>query len=235
MAVPKGMDDPSSCERAELVICVPADWFGPDLSQLAGEGKAWPIEILKFAARFPHLYDSWLWIGHTLATEEPPEPFDPSTEFCAFAVGVPLGFPKEKWKMAAHDGRLVSFLTIIPLYSGELRFALDKGFNALLDLFDEAGVNELLDPTRPSLVPGKPPKRISHGRIHSPEKLESNSRQGVAGAGGGAQPARISHLPLESGRRQQSPPRHLSGRPRRLRPDGSGRADQDQEPRSTRP
>jgi hypothetical protein len=74
-------------------------------------------------------------------------------------VGVPLGFPKEKWKMAAHDGRLISFLSIIPLYSGELRFALDKGFNALLDLFDEAGVNELLDPTRPSLVPGKPPKR----------------------------------------------------------------------------
>jgi hypothetical protein len=159
MAVPKGMEDPSSCERAELVICVPEDWFGPDLGQLAREGKAWPIEVLKFAARFPHLYDSWLWIGHTLATEEPPEPFDPSTEFCAFAVGVPLGFPKEKWKMAAHDGRLISFLSIIPLYSGELRFALDKGFNALLDLFDEAGVNELLDPTRPSLVSGKPPKR----------------------------------------------------------------------------
>lgn len=160
MAVPKGMDDPSSCERAELVICLPEDWFGPDLEQLARDGKAWPIEILKFAARFPHLYHTWLWIGHTLATEQPPEPFDPATEFCAFAVAVPLGFPKEKWKMAAHDGRSISFLTIIPLYSEELQLALDKGFSALLDLFDEARVNELLDPTRPSLVPAAPPKRV---------------------------------------------------------------------------
>ena len=160
MAAPKGMDDPSSCERAELVICLPPDWFGSDLKQLKRDGKAWPIEVLKYAARFPHLYDSWLWIGHTLATEEPPEPFDPATEFCAFAVAVPLGWPKEKWKMAAHDGRSISFLTIIPLYSGELRFALDKGFSALLDLFDEARINELLDPTRPSLVPATPPKRV---------------------------------------------------------------------------
>jgi hypothetical protein len=159
MAAPKEMDDPSSCERAELIICLPSDWFGSDLKQLARDGKAWPIEILKFAARFPHLYDTWLWIGHTLATEEPPEPFDPHTEFCAFAVAVPLGWPKEKWKMTAHDGRLISFLTIIPLHSGELQLALDKGFTALLDLFDEARVNELLDPARPSLVPAKPPKR----------------------------------------------------------------------------
>jgi Suppressor of fused protein (SUFU) len=61
--------------------------------------------------------------------------------------------------MTAHDGRSISFLTIIPLYSGELQLALDKGFTALLDLFDEARVNELLDPARPSLVPAKPPKR----------------------------------------------------------------------------
>jgi hypothetical protein len=160
MAVPEGMDDPSSCERAELVICLPADWFGSDLKQLARDGKAWQIEILKFAARFPHLYDSWLWIGHSLATEEPPVPFDPRTEFCAFTVAVPLGWPKEKWKLTAHDGRSISFLTIIPLYADELKFTLDKGFNALLDLFDEARVNELLDPARPSVVPANPPKRV---------------------------------------------------------------------------
>jgi hypothetical protein len=159
MAVPKGLPDPSSYERAELVICLPPDWFGPDLKQLERDGKAWPIEILKFAARFPHLYHTWLWVGHTLATEEPAERFDPSTEFCAFAVAVPLGFPKEKWKMVAHDGRSISFLTIIPLYSGELQLALDKGFNALLRLLSEGHVNELLDPTRPSLVSATPPKR----------------------------------------------------------------------------
>ena len=153
MPVPKGMDDPSSCERAEFVICLPEDWFGRDPKQLAGDARAWPIEILIFAARFVHLHDTWLWLGHTLTTADPPEPFDPTTEFCALAVAFPVRWPEEKWTMTAHDGQSINFLTIIPLYSAELQLALDKGFAALLDLFDEGWVNELLDPARPSLVP----------------------------------------------------------------------------------
>ncbi len=58
--------------------------------------------------------------------------------------------------MTAHDGRLINFLTIIPLYADELQFALDKGFNALLDMFEEEYVTELLDPSRPSVVPTSP-------------------------------------------------------------------------------
>jgi hypothetical protein len=153
MPVREGMKDPSSCERAEFVICLPEDWFGADPKRLADDGKAWPIEILKFAARFPHLHDTWLWLGHTLTTADPPEPFDPAGQFCALALAFPVRWPEEKWEMTAHDGRLISFLTIIPLYSAELQLALDKGFSALLDLFDEGWVTELLDPARPSLVP----------------------------------------------------------------------------------
>jgi hypothetical protein len=160
MAVPQGLDDPSSCERAELVICLPPDWFGPGLNQLARDGRFWPVEILRFAARFPHLYNTWVWIGHTLSTEEPPERFDPGTEFCAFTIAAPLRWPAEKWKMVAHDGRSISFLTVIPLYRDELQFKLDNGTSRLLDLFDEARVNELLDPARPSVVPPPPPKRM---------------------------------------------------------------------------
>jgi hypothetical protein len=159
MAAPQGVPDAASCERAELVICLPLDWFGPDLDKLARDGKAWPIEILKYAARFPHLYDTWLWIGHSLATAEPPEPFNPSTEFCAFFVAVPLGWPEEKWKLVAHDGQPISFLTIIPLYADELRYTLDNGRGPLFDRLDEARVNELLDPTRPSVVPAPPLKQ----------------------------------------------------------------------------
>jgi Suppressor of fused protein (SUFU) len=155
MAAPQG----ASCERAELLICLPPDWFGPDLDKLARDGKAWPIEILKYVARFPHLYDTWLWIGHTLATAEPPEPFNTGTQFCAFFVAVPLGWPEEKWKLIAHDGQPISFLTIIPLYADELRYARDNGRDALFDRLDEACVNELLDPTRSSLVPAPPLKQ----------------------------------------------------------------------------
>jgi hypothetical protein len=55
--------------------------------------------------------------------------------------------------------RAVDQLSHIPLYRDELQFKLDNGTGRLLDLFDEARVNELFDPTRPSVVPPTPPKR----------------------------------------------------------------------------
>jgi hypothetical protein len=162
MLVPEDIDDPSSCERAELVISLPAEWCGSgDPDQLEREGKWWPIKILKYAAHFPHLYKTWFWFGHTMAIEEKPEPLDDNTPFCAFFLAFPLGWPMESLKMIARDGRPISFLSVIPLYTDELQFKLDKGTDALLDLFDKARVNELLDPSRPSLVPAAPPKRVS--------------------------------------------------------------------------
>jgi hypothetical protein len=62
--------------------------------------------------------------------------------------------------MVARDGRPISFLSIIPLYTDELQFKLDKGTDALLGLFDKAGVNELLNPTRPSVVTTSPRRRM---------------------------------------------------------------------------
>jgi hypothetical protein len=159
MAVPPSMPDAASCERAELLICLPPDWFGPDIVKLARDGRIWPIEVLKFAARFPHLFDTWLWIGHSMSTEDPPERFAPNTQFCAYFIAVPLTLPNEKWKLIAHDGQPISFLTVIPLYADELRYTLDNGRGALFDRLDEARVNELLDPTRPSVVPAPPPKQ----------------------------------------------------------------------------
>jgi hypothetical protein len=41
---------------------------------------------------------------------------------------------------------------VIPLYAEEMRFKLDHGAEALCELLDEAGVNELLDPDRPAVV-----------------------------------------------------------------------------------
>lgn len=160
MLVPKDVDDPLSCERAEVIISLPAEWCGSgDPHQLEREGKWWPLKILKYAAHFPHLYKTWLWFGHTLAIEEEPEPLDDNTPFCAFFLAFPLGWPMESLKMVARDGRPISFLSVIPLYADELQFKLDKGTDALLDLLDKAGVNELLDPTRPSVVTTSPIRR----------------------------------------------------------------------------
>jgi Suppressor of fused protein (SUFU) len=57
------------------------------------------------------------------------------------------------------DERSRGGVTIIPLYADELSYILDNGRGALFDRLDEARVNELLDPTRPSVVPAPPPKQ----------------------------------------------------------------------------
>ena len=114
---------------------------------------------MSFAARFPHLFNTWLWNGHTLSTEEPGGSLG-NVDFCALAIEYPLRLPNEKLRMIAHDGRSISFFSIIPLYDDELQFKLDHGNDALLDLFDAMRVTELLDPTRPSVVPSNPPKRM---------------------------------------------------------------------------
>ena len=41
---------------------------------------------------------------------------------------------------------------MIPIYEDEMNYKLDKGLSALLEQFDQADVNELINPTRPSAL-----------------------------------------------------------------------------------
>ena len=49
------------------------------------------------------------------------------------------------------DGR-ISLLAVIPLHPAEIRLKLDQGTSALIEAFDRARINELVDPRRPSSV-----------------------------------------------------------------------------------
>ena len=79
-------------------------------------------------------------------------------------------------------------------------------------------------------TPSRNGTRTRHGRIHTAEKFQGHAR---ARPGRMRRPGRardrVPHLSLESRRRRQSAHRHLLRRPRRLRADGSRRADLDQE------
>jgi hypothetical protein len=71
MKVPEDAPDAEQMRFAEIVISLPKDWFTADEhgmigdDQLQDERKYWPVGLIKFLARLPHQYDTWLWLSHS--------------------------------------------------------------------------------------------------------------------------------------------------------------------------
>ena len=66
MSLPEEIADREDLKYAELYMLLPGDW---DLGKAGSNPKDlpyerfWPIQMLKFLARFPHEYKTWLEIG----------------------------------------------------------------------------------------------------------------------------------------------------------------------------
>lgn len=146
MTLPDGIDAP---EYAELLICLPPDW---KLSQEDFEDEAnyWPVRWLKTLARLPHDYRTWLGAGHTVPNGDPPEPFADNTDLCGMLVLPPVRFGDD-FPVLEAGGKRVGFYALIPLHADEMEFKLEHGAGDLLDRFDAAGVDEVVDVARPSV------------------------------------------------------------------------------------
>ena len=145
---PPGAED---LRRAELVAALPPGW-PLDEDALADPRTGWPIELLKTLARFPHVEQTWLWGGHTLAMAEPPEPFAPNTTLCACLLVAPVHLPEGFAVLERPGADDVHFFELLPLHADELRLARQRDVGALYEAFDRANVDVVIDPQRPSAV-----------------------------------------------------------------------------------
>jgi len=135
---------------AELLLCLPPDWpLTPEAFQ--NEEHYWPVRWLKKLARFPHLHEGWLGLGHTVPNGDPPEPFAANTRLSGWLVDQPLLFPADLQKLRAGD-KTINFYAIVPLYDEEMTLKVRKGSAALAHLLDRSGVSELIDPARRSVA-----------------------------------------------------------------------------------
>jgi hypothetical protein len=151
MTVPPDLDAPA---YAELLLCLPSDWpLEPD--DFKDEANFWPIRLLKFLARMPHEYDTWLGFGHTVPNGDPPEPFDASTGLCCALIVPPTLFDERFEQLAISDDKVVQFYAVIPIYPAEMEFKLRHGTEELLRRFAATGISELLDPRRPNVCAGE--------------------------------------------------------------------------------
>jgi Suppressor of fused protein (SUFU) len=151
MALPPDCDAPAV---AELLLCLPADW-PLEPTDFKDEANFWPIRLLKFLARLPHEYDTWLGFGHTVPNGDPPQPYADGTGLCCALIVPPTQFDSRLDQLALSDDKVIQFYAVVPLYREEMAFKLRHGSEELLRRFTAAGVCELLDPHRPNVCAGE--------------------------------------------------------------------------------
>ncbi|TWT38354.1 DUF3239 domain-containing protein [Blastopirellula retiformator] len=146
MTTPPGAED---LAYAELVLCLPADW---KLSQedFEDESSYWPIRWMKILARFPHDYETFFTLSHTIPGGNPPEEFDPSTPMGCWMFVPPLMFEEESWELQ-HEGHTINFLYMQALHLDEMEYKLKQGYDEAGDrLLNTFNLLELMDMQRPS-------------------------------------------------------------------------------------
>ncbi|MFC3153270.1 suppressor of fused domain protein [Litoribrevibacter euphylliae] len=135
----------------ELMITLPESWH-VDEESFKDERWYWPIRQLKYLARFPHKYDTWLGFGHTIPNGDPAESFAENTKLSGVILLPPLYVPDEFTRLHISQDKIIEFFSIVPLYSEEMNLKLAKGSDALLDKLDEINAWELIDVNRKNVA-----------------------------------------------------------------------------------
>ncbi|TWO69822.1 suppressor of fused domain protein [Caenimonas sedimenti] len=143
--------DAGAPRHLELMVTLPAGWR---LTQedLKDERWYWPIRMLKFLARLPHKYDTWLGFGHTVPNGDPPEPYAPGTGLAGAIILPPITLPEDFQILRVDPAKEIHFMSVIPLYPQEMDLKLRSGTQKLLEKFDKAGFSDLIDPARTNVA-----------------------------------------------------------------------------------
>ena len=149
MRLPEEIADREDLKYAELYMLLPGDW------NLGGEGtnpqdlpyeSFWPIRMLKFLARFPHEYQTWLGWGHTIPNGPDYAPICPGLGFGGAVLTQPSLIPP----LETEDGKKISFYMLVPAYKEEIEYKLKYGMEGLHQRFVENRLPMVLDVHRPN-------------------------------------------------------------------------------------
>lgn len=115
--------------RAELLICLPADW---DLKS-RDEKWFWPISYLRALMQYPFAQKTWLGYEHTIQLGGKL----PGTNFKGILFDYPYHISKVNSKVELENGEIVWFYQIIPLYSPEAVYKNEEDYKTLKNLIKE--------------------------------------------------------------------------------------------------
>jgi hypothetical protein len=139
MHIPTGVDK-SAPRRVELIF-------------YCAEPKKEYLETLQWTARFPHDQKTWLSFGHTIPNGNPPSPLWGS-EILDTLLFMPTILKRDQAlpNELVLSGDPVHFLWVVPLTTAECNLKLEKGFGAILDLFEKNRHPHVFDAARKSYV-----------------------------------------------------------------------------------
>lgn len=153
MTTPEGLEEH---RYAELCVLLPESWpvnladYQLMEEAFKEERNYWPVRWLKTIARFPHEYDTWVAYGHTIPNGEGAEPFADNTKLGCIMLMPSLTLGNAFFELKVSDEKTIKFYCLYPLYKEEMDYKLKKGFDALLDKFDQYKVSDVVDIQRPN-------------------------------------------------------------------------------------
>lgn len=138
-------------ERAELLINLPRDWKLTK-ADCREERWNWPIRMMLAIARFA-MEDPEVGLESrtTLMEGDDGVPFAGDTDLRGEILLWPGPFGQDSFACCLPDGEEVNFYQVIPLYQEELKYKLEHGSDALLDLCQDESL-EVIDPHRLNVV-----------------------------------------------------------------------------------
>lgn len=118
-----------SFSRAELVICMPANW-DPDSKN---DKDSWVFDLLSNLSRLPINKNAWLGWGHSV---DYCKPFNAETDLCAVVL-LNAMFGRDSWRCKLPEGDHVNFYQIIPVYRIELDYKNSRNVESLINIMGD--------------------------------------------------------------------------------------------------
>ena len=132
-----------SYKFAELMTLIPK---GIDFGKMYPSGTKydWIISMVKQSAKFPHFYDTWIGVGHTIQAHEELKPYSVDTEYCGCLVLPTMTFPEDFQKIDSPNGT-INIYGLFPLYKEELEFKIQRGYNEFIKFLIKNNTKEIID------------------------------------------------------------------------------------------
>lgn len=151
MRVPSDFTGP---DRAELCLRLPSDWqfttTADGTPTFEGAG-AWPLRWLRMLARLPHDMQTWLWSAHSIPNGNPAQPLAADSALCGMLIVPPLCLDEAAETITTPVGT-VAMLGVVPITAAEMQCKLTEGFEVLLEKLNAGGVDDVVAPSRASVV-----------------------------------------------------------------------------------
>lgn len=138
-------------EYVELMLTLPADWK-LDQTSVEDENWYWPVRQLKYLARLPHKFQTWLGWGHTVPNGDPAEPYASNTKLCGAIVLPSVTVPDAFHTLRIDDEKEITFYAVVPLFEDEMNLKLRSGTDELLKRFGKKGITDIISPTRSNVA-----------------------------------------------------------------------------------